>query len=60
MRETAANRYFPQATDLIGDLHTAGELWDAVYDGVKNSGSTLKEAEKKQWAEANEWLAARR
>ncbi|KAK7192192.1 XPG domain-containing protein [Paraphaeosphaeria sporulosa] len=60
VRETAANRYFPQATDLVGDLHTAGELWDAVYDGVKSSGSALKESEKKQWAEANEWFAARR
>ena len=60
VRETAASRYFPQALDLVGDLNTAGNLWDAVYDGVKNSGSVLKESEKKQWAEANEWLAARR
>lgn len=60
VRETAANRYFPQATNLVGDLNTAGELWDAVYDGVKSSGSVLKESEKKQWTEANEWFAARR
>ncbi|KAJ4355560.1 uncharacterized protein N0V89_003578 [Didymosphaeria variabile] len=60
VRETAANRYFPQALDLIGDLQTAGQLWDAVYDGVKNSGSALKESEKRQWAEANDWLIVRR
>lgn len=60
VKETAAGRYFPQSQDLIGDLKTAFELWDAVYDGVKNSGPVLKDSEKKQWAEANEWLAARR
>ncbi|KAK3213851.1 hypothetical protein GRF29_28g1203786 [Pseudopithomyces chartarum] len=60
VRETAATRYFPQALDLVGDLRIANELWDAIYDGVKNSGSVVTESEKKQWAEANEWLAARR
>lgn len=60
VRETAATRYFPQALDLVGDLQMANELWDAIYDGVKNSGSAVSESEKKQWAEANEWLAARR
>lgn len=60
MKETAATRYFPQSVDLISDLHTAFELWDAVYEGVKTSGGLLKESEKKQWNEANEWLSARR
>ena len=59
VRETAATRYFPQALDLVGDLQTANKLWDAVYEGVKSSGNAVKESEKKQWAEANEWLAAR-
>jgi hypothetical protein len=60
VRKMAATRYFPQSTNLIEDLDTAFALWDAVYDGVKNSGTTIKEPEKKQWNEANEWLSARR
>ena len=60
VREMAATRYFPQSTNLIEDLDIAFTLWDAVYDGIKNSGDTLKESEKKQWTEANEWLSARR
>ncbi|KAJ4295023.1 hypothetical protein N0V90_007031 [Kalmusia sp. IMI 367209] len=60
VRETAATRYFPQSQNLVGDLYTAFNLWDAVYEGVENSDSVLKEADRKQWADANEWLAARR
>lgn len=60
VQEMAATRYFPLSLNLREDLNTAFVLWDAVYDGVKNSGSTLKESEKKQWAEANEWLSIRR
>jgi hypothetical protein len=60
VREMAATRYFPQSTNLIEDLNTAFTLWDAVYDGMKNSGSAVKEPEKSQWTEANEWLSARR
>jgi hypothetical protein len=60
VKQVAATRYFPQSTHLVEDLHIAFELWDAVYDGVKNSGNTLKESEKKYWTETDEWLRARR
>jgi hypothetical protein len=60
IKHVAAERYFPQSTHLIEDLHIASGLWDAVYEGVKNSGNTLKESEKKYWAETNEWVQARR
>ncbi|KAL5115557.1 hypothetical protein ACEQ8H_006533 [Pleosporales sp. CAS-2024a] len=58
--ETASTRYFPQSIDFPGDLRKAFELWDAIYDCVKNGGSAVPEASKKLWAETNEWLAARR
>ncbi|KAF2705855.1 PIN domain-like protein [Pleomassaria siparia CBS 279.74] len=58
--ETASTRYFPQSENFAGDLKTAFELWDAVFEGVKSSGNLLREQEKKQWNEANEWLAGRR
>lgn len=59
---TASKRYFPQSIDFSGDLQTAFELWDAVFDGVKNNGGggAVPEATKKLWTETNEWLAARR
>lgn len=60
MQETASTRYFPQSEDFAGDLKTAFELWDAVYEGVKSSGNLLKDPEKKPWNEANDWLAGRR
>lgn len=60
VQHIAAVRYFPQSTNFIEDLGTAFGLWDAVYAGVKNSGPVLKESEKKQWADANEWLSNRR
>lgn len=60
VQETASTRYFPQSENFAGDLKTAFELWDAVYDGVKSSGNLLREQEKKQFNEANEWLAGRR
>jgi hypothetical protein len=52
--------YFPQSTQLIGDLDTAFVLWNAVSEGVSSSGNLLKGDEKKMWSEAKEWLAARR
>ena len=58
--ETASTRYFPQSIDFSGDLQIAFELWDAIFDGVKNGGSAVPEASKKLWTETNEWLAARR
>lgn len=58
--ETASTRYFPQSVDFSGDLKTAFELWDAIYDGVKNGGPAVSEANKKLWEETNGWLAARR
>ncbi|KAH7067400.1 temperature dependent protein affecting M2 dsRNA replication-domain-containing protein [Paraphoma chrysanthemicola] len=58
--ETASTRYFPQSVDFAGDLKTAFELWDAIYEGVKSGGSAVPEASKKLWNETNEWLAARR
>jgi len=58
--ETASNRYFPQSIDFPGDLRTAFEIWDAVYDGVKNSGNAISAANKKLWSETNDWLTARR
>lgn len=58
--ETASTRYFPQSENFAGDLKTAFELWDAVYEGVKSSGNLIKESEKRQWNDANEWLAPRR
>jgi len=58
--ETASNRYFPQSIDFPGDLRTAFEIWDAVYDGVKNSGNAIPAAHKKLWSETNDWLTARR
>jgi hypothetical protein len=60
VQETASTRYFPQSENFVGDLKTAFELWDAVFEGVKSSGTLLKDGEKKTWAEANEWLAGRR
>ncbi|KAJ4362352.1 hypothetical protein N0V83_010445 [Neocucurbitaria cava] len=59
---TASKRYFPQSIDFSGDLQTAFELWDAVFDGVKNNGGggAVPETTKKLWTETNEWLAARR
>jgi hypothetical protein len=60
VQETASTRYFPQSENFSGDLKTAFELWDAVFEGVQNSGTLLKDAEKKTWAESNEWLAGRR
>lgn len=60
VRETAATRYFPQSQNLVGDLYTAFGLWDAVYEGVKNSDNLLKDADKQLWSEVNEWLMARR
>ncbi|KAH8725801.1 temperature dependent protein affecting M2 dsRNA replication-domain-containing protein [Phaeosphaeriaceae sp. PMI808] len=58
--ETASTRYFPQSLDFSGDLKTAFELWDAVYEGVQSAGNAVTEANKKSWTETNEWLAARR
>ncbi|KAI8932015.1 hypothetical protein NX059_010909 [Plenodomus lindquistii] len=58
--ETASTRYFPQSIDFPGDLKTAFQIWDAVYDGVKNGGNAVSAANKKLWSETNDWLAARR
>ncbi|KAH9877912.1 hypothetical protein J1614_003129 [Plenodomus biglobosus] len=58
--ETASTRYFPQSIDFTGDLRTAFQIWDAVYDGVKNGGNAISAANKKLWSETDEWLAARR
>lgn len=58
--ETASTRYFPQSIDFAGDLKTAFELWDAIYEGVKSGGGAVPEASRKLWTETNEWLAARR
>lgn len=58
--ETASTRYFPQSIDFPGDLKTAFEIWDAVYDGVTHGGSVLSEGSIHFWSETNTWLAARR
>ncbi|KAH9871304.1 hypothetical protein IAQ61_005483 [Plenodomus lingam] len=58
--ETASTRYFPQSIDFHGDLRTAFQIWDAVYEGVMNGGNVVSAANKKLWSETNEWLAARR
>lgn len=58
--ETASKRYFPQSIDFPGDLRTAFDIWDAVYNGVNNSGNAISAANKKLWSETNDWLAARR
>lgn len=58
--DTASTRYFPQSIDFAGDLNTAFELWDAIYEGVKSGSGAIPEASRKLWTETNEWLAARR
>lgn len=61
VREGTIHKYFPQSVDVLGDLNTGFEFWDAVYQGVKSGGSgTIKEADKKYWGEANEWLKEKR
>lgn len=60
VRDSTIKRYFPQSKDVLGDLDVAFEFWDAVYAGVKSSGSVMKEADKKYWDEANEWLKSKR
>ncbi|KAF2009073.1 hypothetical protein BU24DRAFT_90435 [Aaosphaeria arxii CBS 175.79] len=60
VRETVSTRYFPQSEDFDNDLKLAFDLWDAVFQGVKTSGNLVKESEKKQWSEADEWLASMR
>lgn len=60
VQETASSRYFPQSENFAGDLKTAFELWDAVFEGVKTSGNLLKESDRKIWTETNEWLSVRR
>jgi hypothetical protein len=46
--------------DFAGDLKKAFELWDALYEGVKNGGKEIPEQSRKLWGETDEWLAARR
>lgn len=58
--ETASKRYFPQSENFAADLQTAFKLWDSVYGGVKNAGNLIREQDRKQWVEADEWLSGRR
>ncbi|KAI4615582.1 uncharacterized protein J4E87_009041 [Alternaria ethzedia] len=59
--QTASERYFPQSLNLAGDLKSAFSLWDAICAGVKSSNnSTVPDATKQVWAEADKWLAERR
>lgn len=58
--QAAAERYFPHAQDVAGDLRTAWSLWDAVFEGVKCTGGLLKESERNHWGEVNAWLSARK
>lgn len=58
--DTASTKYFPQSENFPGDLSTAFEIWDAIFQGVKNGGNAIPEATKKLWSETNEWLSARR
>lgn len=58
--ETVSTRYFPQSIDFKHDLRTAFDLWDAVFAGVKASGTKISQQNKTLWTETNEWLQARR
>ncbi|KAF9700807.1 hypothetical protein EKO04_002054 [Ascochyta lentis] len=58
--ETVSTRYFPQSIDFDRDLRTAFALWDAVYAGVKASGSNISQQNKTLWTETNDWLRQRR
>jgi hypothetical protein len=60
VKDSTIHRYFPQSVDVLGDLNTAFKLWDAVYEGVKSSGGAMKEADRKYWGEANDWLSSKR
>lgn len=58
--DTVSTRYFPQSIDFNHDLRTAFALWDAVYAGVKASGSNISPQNKTLWTETNDWLRERR
>lgn len=58
--ETVSTRYFPQSIDFPSDLRTAFALWDAVYAGVKASGTKVSQQNKTMWNETNDWLQQRR
>ena len=48
-------------TNVSGSFSRACELWDAMYEGVRESGSGLLSEEGKQiWNETDSWLRPRR
>ena len=58
--ETVSTRYFPQSMNFDHDLRTAFALWDAIYAGVKASGSNISQQNKMFWNDTNDWLRERR
>lgn len=58
--ETVSTRYFPQSINFDHDLRTAFALWDAIYAGVKASGSNISQQNKTFWNDTNDWLRERR
>ena len=58
--DTVSTRYFPQSIDFPNDLGTAFALWDAVFAGVKASGTKISPQNKRLWIETNDWLRERR
>ncbi|KAH6642344.1 temperature dependent protein affecting M2 dsRNA replication-domain-containing protein [Boeremia exigua] len=58
--DTVSTRYFPQSIDFQHDLRTAFALWDAVFAGVKASGTKISQQNKTLWTETNDWLRQRR
>ena len=48
-------------TDVTGSFKLSCELWDAVYEGIKESDASLiKEEDRAAWNEADARLAPRR
>lgn len=58
--DTVSTRYFPQSIDFQYDLRSAFALWDAVFAGVKASGTKISQQNKTLWTETNDWLRERR
>ena len=61
IKEKGSKSWFPHAVDFADNLASAFELWDAVYAAVEVASTDLvKEADKKNWNQVNEWLKERR